>query len=142
MGLDQFIEHKKAGNDVLLLYFRKYYELDEWVRANCSPLGDSNDIFKITSDDLKELRHELERVFTVIKALPLIAIVDENYDLTKKQFEIVRLVNDSNFLPIGSTSWNSGNKFLKLYYGLETLEDELLYANENDEHYLKYTSSY
>ena len=152
MGLDNgFVlkhkEHKEIKCD--LSYFRKYYELDGWVRNNCEATYEGSDWFKITAESLDKLKNYIKPVYDVLIKVDegLISKYDsEGYKSTVK----ARLVGNAytnEFNPVNSQSEFAGWKLVHLYQSIlsmiEILDAQKLKDDEEDKNWsIEFYSSY
>ena len=126
MGLDNgFCIYKKgfknSGDEhIEIAYFRKFYELDSFIRDTCTTIGsDFEDAFIVSVCDLLKLQAELEPIMKVLNKIPmrLIDKYDENGYPQKYKFDSVEL-SDERFNPTESSSSFAGYKTVKLYHAV------------------------
>ena len=117
MGLDNyFILHfeKNPECELIISYFRKYFELNDYVLLNGRPL-EEGDRYKVLVDQklLTQLRTEIEPIVTELLKYSrneLAYFEDNGYpeELQKKFY-------NSEFAPTESRSYAAGHKIIKLY---------------------------
>lgn len=142
MGLDNgfVLRNKKNNCTVELAYFRKFYQLDDYVRFNAD--GDShNEEYIIDRKFLVELRDYLTPVCTA-----LMAVYDkiDYYDIEgyPKEFDAKFYCNSFNPVdPEGRYSNFMGSKTLQLYFFLDNYIKSS-WINAEDEWELTFYRSY
>lgn len=144
MGLDNgFIIRNKQDEKFSLEigYFRKFYELDEFIRTNCNEV--SPDIFSVTVEVLEALKEELLPTVQVLIKIPqrLLEKYDFNGIYPKKYgFDNEEAIYDT-FNPHCSGSAFPGWKALKLYNVVCTMIN-FLNDDYEENHYIEFYSSY
>lgn len=147
MGLDNgfVIKSKKDNTEVEIAYFRKFFELDDFIADN-SKLPASGTpgyyVYNIDLDILKSLLEELYPTIQVLIKIPsrLINKYDEygypnKYGLNKEEF-----IGDI-FNPITSRSSFAGAKALRLYSAVDTMIS-FLADSLNEDYYIEFYSSW
>lgn len=143
MGLDngfrlrdrQYPEHK-----IEFAYFRKFYELDDWVLQHCREAFNDNEWERVVS------KEDIDSLIVYIRPIAeAILKLDEskvNYYDDKgwpKSFEKDFYGNDFN--PFLSRSFAPGWKLIKLYHAMVTLAD-ILEDYDNKNLYVTFYSSF
>ena len=142
MGLDNGFIIRRKGDDikdcVRIAYFRKFYELDSFIRQHCKEIED--DVFNVTLGDLHALESELEPITDVLTRIPtrLIGKYDDYGYPKKYKFDSIELT-DERFNPIGSQSAFAGYKTMRLYHSVKTMIDFLGF---NPDYEIVFYSSY
>lgn len=153
MGLDNGFILKSTKDENLkleLAYFRKFFELDTFIRSTAKAKPDDEDVFEITVEVLKTLKEELYPTVKTLIQIPerLLWKYDEAGDYPKKyKLTSAELAHD-DFNPVYSTSWMAGVKAMKLYHAVEVMIDILQdddYQNMPEfskGYYIEFYSSY
>ena len=154
MGLDNWFNIKSRKNETVnfeIAYFRKFYELDSFIRS-CAKRVDPEDdyAYEVSLENLKALREELLPTVKILIQIPerLLLKYDENYSYPKKyKLDSEDLAGD-DFNPLYSTSYAPGYKAMRLYNAvcvmIDILEDDY-YENHPEfgkGYYVEFRSSY
>lgn len=145
MGLDNgfIIKHNNTGASCDIAYFRKYYELDTWIRHNCEETYEGSEQFKITTESLDKLKNYIKPVYDVLIKVDegLISKYDsEGYKSTvKARLDGNAYTNEFN--PVNSQSEFAGWKLVHLYQSLCQML-EIIELNEHHDWLIEFYSSY
>lgn len=122
MGLDNYFLIKKDDKYFEIGYFRKFYELDDFITTMCKPTEGNSYTFLVDREALKMLKEEIEPIFKVlIKADEKYLCNYDDYGYPKKfRLDRVEFINN-NFNPINSRSYACGIKVINLYHLVCTL---------------------
>lgn len=141
MGLDNgFIARSKkdCSIEIELLYFRKYYELDRWVKNHCKPVvPDDDSLYYIIMDDIIKLQHEIQNLYLPLSQKTKNEIL--YYDDFGYPEELVALFYENDFNPVKSKSYAAGYKLVSLYNGLDVMLNIMAFENNKFE-FLFYSS--
>lgn len=152
MGLDNWFRIKSKKDekvDFEIAYFRKFFELDTFIRC-CGKVIEDNTVFEVSLENLKALKEELLPTIQILIQIPerLLLKYDDNGNYPKKyKLHSEELVHDE-FNPIYSTSFAAGIKAMRLYNAvcvmINILEDD--YFENCPEfsrgYYIEFVSSY
>lgn len=142
MGLDNGFELRERGNPSLnieVAYFRKYYELDDWVRRNARRLDGDGEYFEITKSDLNKLLEEISPIVEIIGRYTYEKIA--YFDDTGYPQCLVEKFYTKDFDPTSSQSAFAGNKLMRLYRSVLCML-EILDINPGNDYYYRFYSSY
>ena len=151
MGLNSFFYLKSRKDpkfEVVISYYRKFFELDEYVRG-CAPIAkDENgefkdNVFDIDYEFLRGLKAELQPVVDILNRIPERLIHkydDHNHYPDKYKLNSEELIVE-DFNPIMSGSAFAGSKTLRLYYFVRWALDFMDDQDYKDEYYIEYISS-
>ena len=137
MGLDTgfLLKHKQTGATIEINYFRKYFELRDWVVRNCQGI-DATEYsehfeFLVTYENFKELEKLVERYAIPYSQLDKdeIELVEEEGIVPSRFKDIAVFVNPNGnyFNPRNSMSAFAVRKLLKLYHFVEMVIDAMSY---------------
>lgn len=143
MGLDNgfILRHNESKVECEIAYFRKYYELDTWIRQNTEhtePDELGNWVWKIDKNALESLKNYIKPIYDVLILVESGLINkydDEGYpkSLIKK---LEAVAYDNSFNPISSESSFAGCKLIHLYQSitqmLEIIDNNKNYAPDAD----------
>lgn len=145
MGLDNGFTLRSRANPeeeiANIAYFRKYYELDDWMRLHCKK-RDKNEEFEweVTLEDLEDLRRYIETVAKeVIKLDQKDLDYYDNYGYDESLGRQLCLSND--FCPVDSKSMFPGTKLIRLYHAVNVM-CEILDTNRNSNVFITFYSSF
>lgn len=142
MGLDnRFMGHFKNHPEVeiSLAYFRKYFNLNDWMLQHCAPVQEDNpyDVI-VTKGNLKDLLKEIEPIAQELNKFNYNQI--SYYEDNGYPQEFVERFYDTEFTPSCSNTFAAGHKLVKLYRNVLVMI-EMLEDNEED-FYITFYSSF
>lgn len=148
MGLDNgfCIRSKKHPElaEIEFGYFRKFYELDDWIRFNCEPADDAseNDIhdnylYLVTEEDAIRLRDTIEPIVEKLMSLGVTHVA--YYDEYGYPDEFKSLFYGNDFDPFSTKSYLCGVKLCRLYYVMNNII-EICELNDDDVYITFYRS--
>lgn len=138
MGLDNGFELRnknaqvtydlKYGFPFEIGYFRKYYELDDFMRSHCKRVDQNSDYeYVVTYDALKQVRDNIEPIYMVLITMSdaeLDLLEDEGLSAVKRVENEPALKNEDNpFSVVHSSSAFATGKLIRLYHVVNVLMD-------------------
>lgn len=143
MGLDNgFILRSNKSEEVQaeVAYFRKYYELDDWILSHCH---DTYQDYKyeriVTRTDLEALLKEIEPIAEELNKYTYNQL--SFYDDNEYPQEIREKFYNDDFAPFDTRSFAAGNKLVKLYRNILNMI-EILEHNHDKDLFLTFYSSF
>lgn len=136
MGLDTgfLLKNKQTGATIEINYFRKYFELRDWIVRNCQGI-DATEYsehfeFLVTYENFKELEKLIERYAIPYSQLNAdeIELLEEE-DIVPARFEQIAVFQNfggNEFNPRSSRSVFPIRKLLRLYHFVNTVIDAML----------------
>lgn len=117
MGLDNgFMLHIKDDEKIEIAYFRKFFELDEWVHMHVKACDNDQTLFEITKADLEKLERDLAPTVLILDKLSMRNV--NYYDDNGYPEEYVIEMYGQTFNPADSTSAFAGAKAVRLYHSV------------------------
>lgn len=142
MGLDNvFVLNSKKypDNRIRLAYFRKYFELNEWMLSHCSRLDPEYPYEVIvTQKDLEDLLDEIEPIAQELQKYSESQISYFNDNGYSKK--LIEKFYGKKFSPVSST-YAAGHKLLKLYSNVLCMID-ILDWNRAEDIYITFYSDF
>lgn len=141
MGLDnRFMGHFKNHPEVeiSIAYFRKYFNLDNWMLRHCSPLNpdDPYDVI-VTKENLEALLREIEPIAEELAKFNYNQI--SYYEDNGYPQDFVERFYDTEFTPSCSDTFAAGHKLVKLYRNVLTMLELL---EDNEDFYITFYGSF
>ena len=132
MGLDTYfiLKDKQTGTTVKINYFRKYYELRDWIVDNCQAIDSDHYSFLVTYENFLTLEKAIERY-----AIPYSQLNDDEIELLEEEdivptrFEQIAIFQNfggNEFNPRSSRSAFPIRKLLRLYHFVKATIDAIL----------------
>lgn len=141
MGLDNgfVLKSKKNKNiNIELSYFRKYYELDNYIMAKGIKTNYGYKVI-VSKELLKELFYQIKDIAEALIKLPINTIFE--YDEEGYPKEYYDLFYGEDFSPCESTSDFAGEKLIKLYNRINSMLEILENDDEQDLYIIFYSIS-
>ena len=132
MGLDTvfMLKNKQTGATVKINYFRKYYELRDWIVDNCKAIDNEHYSFLVTYENFLTLEKAIERY-----AIPYSQLNADEIELLEEEgivparFEQIAVFQNfggNEFNPRSSQSAFPIRKLLRLYHFVKAAIDAIL----------------
>lgn len=143
MGLDNgfIIKHNSTGISCDIAYFRKYYELDTWVRQNCK--SKAEDIYAITEENIKDLQSYIKPIYDILIKIDdgLLNKFDDTVYNKSTVTKIEAVAYNNEFNPLSTQSSFAGHKLIHLYQSLCQML-EIIELDEHQDWSIEFYSSY
>lgn len=143
MGLDnRFVGRFKSHPEleISLAYFRKYFNLNDWMLQNCARLNPDEPYKVVVSkDNLEALLRKIEPIAEAIQGFTDSQI--SYYEDNGYPQEIIEKFYEWDFSPVSSNTFAAGHKLRKLYRSIRCMI-EMLGDNDDGNFYITFYSSF
>lgn len=143
MGLDNRFVGRFKGHpelEISLAYFRKYFNLNDWMLQNCARLNPDEPYEVVVSkDNLEALLRKIEPIAEAIQGFTDSQI--SYYEDNGYPQEIIEKFYEWDFSPVSSNTFAAGHKLRKLYRSILCMI-EMLGDNDDGNFYITFYSSF
>lgn len=142
MGLDNgfILKNDKLDISIELAYFRKYFELDDYVRCHATRKPEEEEIYLIDLDFLTSLQNQITPIYEQLVKIPTPLIA--KYDDSGYPEKYDKYFYGNDFNPRDSGSAFAGAKLMRLYRRVDTMIELFENRLPSEDWYIEFYSSY